>query len=468
MSQDYNFNDAYILGADVAKLTRPQLLELARGICRALMDVEGKYHGNIHSANISRTPDGEAGLGPKADHGPGDWTSDELEYMAPELFWNRDGDITADVYSVGLLLFAGVSGGRLPFFPEGNAAPEPAERAAALRRRMSGEVVPVPAAAGEKLGAIIKKALAYEPGERFSGPVELLSALADCPDAEDSIPAALPPVKNETPEMPAYKVDKNFEENIPPRPKKNRKPAMIIFGICAAIVILALIIQLFSGTAPAGPSPDPSGVVDAMTGDVSPSPFAEPTPTVSPEGSASPEPTQTAEPEGTPSPSPSPSPSHTPSPSPSRTPSPSPSPSPTPAPEPESTYELYIEDISWTDAAEKCREMGGHMVTISDAAELKKVTDLADDYGVRLVWIGFYRDQNGNLVWLNDEDISYYVWGKDEPSAADTDGTPENYGLLWKYGPRTGWIYNDSRNDPVSDFPAAYSGKIAYICEYEG
>ncbi|HBD87256.1 MAG TPA: hypothetical protein DC001_07500, partial [Clostridiales bacterium] len=52
--------------------------------------------------------------------------------------------------------------------------------------------------------------------------------------------------------------------------------------------------------------------------------------------------------------------------------------------------------------------MGGHMVTISDAAELKKVTDLADDYGVRLVWIGFYRDQNGNLVWLNDEDISYY------------------------------------------------------------
>ena len=112
--------------------------------------------------------------------------------------------------------------------------------------------------------------------------------------------------------------------------------------------------------------------------------------------------------------------------------------------------------------------MGGHMVTISDAAELKKVTDLADDYGVRLVWIGFYRDQNGNLVWLNDEDISYYAWGKDEPSAADTDGTPENYGLLWKYGPRTGWIYNDSRNDPVSDFPAAYSGKIAYICEYEG
>jgi hypothetical protein len=50
----------------------------------------------------------------------------------------------------------------------------------------------------------------------------------------------------------------------------------------------------------------------------------------------------------------------------------------------------------------------------------------------------------------------------------DTDGTPENYGLLWYYGSRTGWIYNDSRNDPVADFPAAYSGRIAYVCEFDG
>jgi hypothetical protein len=123
--------------------------------------------------------------------------------------------------------------------------------------------------------------------------------------------------------------------------------------------------------------------------------------------------------------------------------------------------------LSWTEAAEKCRIMGGHLVTISDAAELKKVTDLADDNGIGLIWIGFYRDLSGQLVWLNNENIDFYVWRKGEPSVTDTDGTAENYGLLWKYGPLTGWIYNDSRNDPVSDYPSAYSGKIAYICEFE-
>ena len=31
-----------------------------------------------------------------------------------------------------------------------------------------------------------------------------------------------------------------------------------------------------------------------------------------------------------------------------------------------------------------------------------------------------------------------------------------------------GWVYNDSRNDPVADYPGAYSGTIGYICEFEG
>ena len=37
--------------------------------------------------------------------------------------------------------------------------------------------------------------------------------------------------------------------------------------------------------------------------------------------------------------------------------------------------------------------------------------------------------------------------------------------MLWKR--KGSWIYNDSRNDPVADYPTAYSGKIGFICEYE-
>lgn len=452
MPQDYNFNDAHVLGGGIGKLSRPELLELARELCRALMDVEGKYHGNIHPENISRTPEGGVGLGPKADHGPGDWTSDELEYMAPELFWDRAGDVSSDVYSIGLLLFAGISDGRLPFFPEGTEELQPEERAAALRRRMSGDVVEVPVAAGQKLGAIIEKALAYAPEERFSGPVEMLSALVACPDGEAALaaaPAAAEQAVAAAGETPEYKVDKDFENKIPPKPKTSKKPVIIVFGICALLILAALLLKSCTG---GGGTPQPTSTLDAMTGSVSPSPSADAAPTETPDATAAPEtsdPTETVEPTADP------------------TPTPTPTPSPTPTPAAESTYELYIEDVSWTDAAESCRKMGGHLVTIGDEEELDTVTALADAYGVKLVWIGFYRDLSGDLVWLNDEDIDYYAWGKGEPSLTDTDGTPENYGLLWKWGTYTGWIYNDSRNDPVSEFPAVYGGKIAYICEYE-
>ena len=105
-------------------------------------------------------------------------------------------------------------------------------------------------------------------------------------------------------------------------------------------------------------------------------------------------------------------------------------------------------------------------MTISDADELEKVTGLAETYGVSLVWIGFYRGQDGEIHWLNGEDIDYYIWGDGEPSGHDTDGTAEDYGLLWQTD--SGWIYNDSRNDPISAYPGIYSGNIAYICEYGG
>ena len=100
------------------------------------------------------------------------------------------------------------------------------------------------------------------------------------------------------------------------------------------------------------------------------------------------------------------------------------------------------------------------------AADVEQVFDLADAYGVKLIWIGLYREVNGELCWVTDEKIDYYIWGDGEPSKTDKgDGSPENYGLLWNL--KGTWIYNDSRNDPVSYYPAGYNGKIAYVCEYD-
>ena len=121
--------------------------------------------------------------------------------------------------------------------------------------------------------------------------------------------------------------------------------------------------------------------------------------------------------------------------------------------------------MSWTEAEQRCREMGGHLAVISDAEELDTVTALAEEQGLDFLWVGFYRAEGGDIVWVNGEE-GYFVWGSGQPSGTDTDGTSENFGLLWHTD--SGWIYNDSRNDPAADYPAVYSGRIGFVCEYDG
>lgn len=452
MSQDFELDREHILGSGLGELDRAALLHLGRRLCRALEERDGALHGAVHSANISLSPQGEVGLGDASD-GSAEWTPERLEFMAPELFWDKKGSAASDIYSIGLLLFAGVNGGRIPFLTPGEGEATPEQRAAAVRRRMSGDTCEVPPRAGEVLGGIIGKCLAFSPEDRYEDASELLAALQDCPAEEQAAaaPVVTAPAKVEQAEAAApaaapdlsYKVDKEFEEHVPPKPKRSKKPVIITFCIAAALIVLALAIWAFGG--------------DRLGGNIATVPPTQELDAVSGVGKETPLPEGTTAPGATATPSPTEEPTPTP------TATPTPTPSPTPAKE--STYELYIADVSWTDAQKKCEELGGHLVTISDEAELKKVTDLADAYGIKLIWIGLYREVNGELCWVTGETIDYYIWGSGEPSKTDKDGTAENYGLLWNL--KGSWIYNDSRNDPVTYYPAGYSGKIAYVCEYD-
>lgn len=135
--------------------------------------------------------DGSPWLGERADHAPGEWTTDELEYMAPELFWSGTLDARADVYSIGLLLYAGVTRGRLPFFACAAEGMSNAQRAAALRRRMNGEGVPIPTIAGEKLGEVLRRCLAFPPESRYADTIELSMALEPCVGEGDAAAMAM-------------------------------------------------------------------------------------------------------------------------------------------------------------------------------------------------------------------------------------------------------------------------------------
>lgn len=67
-------------------------IRLAEGICQALLAAGGqeRFHGGVRPDNVT-VQDGQVYLGPRLKHGVGEFTPLELEYMAPELFWDGYG-----------------------------------------------------------------------------------------------------------------------------------------------------------------------------------------------------------------------------------------------------------------------------------------------------------------------------------------------------------------------------------------
>lgn len=495
-----------ILGTRLYGMTRGELAELACALCDALAQAGG-YHGGVRPGNISVAPDGAVELGAPARTGTRDWSTEELEFMAPEMFWSGELAPSADVYSIGLLLYAGVSGGKLPFYPLDHE-PQPNDRANALRRRMNGEELHMPKAAGQKLAEIIRRATRYRPEDRYQTPAELQAALrqyqaeqkAAAPSAQEMfdkpeqelsdvermmlgiLSAGADPVAEEAPEAepeaePAAEAEPEAETDSEP--------------------------QATSGPAEEAPAAQPEA--ESEPGPAPEAPAEAVRPPVPPRDPDAPEekprPEPPAEWQGRPvekkakkrgkggliaalaicavvlavvllkslgvfesAPAPTPTPEPTPVATPTPTPTPEPTPTPTPTPK-VSTYELVTADISWEAAEAAAEEKGGHLVVIDSAEELQKVQALAEEAGVRYVWLGLFRTDSGELAWVHSTESGYYNWAAGEPSVYDTSGAAENYVLLsQKDG---AWVYNDCMGDPAGSYPGFYSGKLAYVIEYE-
>lgn len=136
---------------------------------------------------------------------------------------------------------------------------------------------------------------------------------------------------------------------------------------------------------------------------------------------------------------------------------------------PEHTYELIVADCTWEEARRDCAARGGHLVTITSDDEEQHIIQMAEDAGVRFVWIGgytvVYGEDDIECYWVTGEAFSYEDWlGPYEPTGFDIDGTPEGCLMLWWIQKYDGWGWNDNRND-LSAF-SSYTGNMAYVCEY--
>ena len=150
----------------------------------------------------------------------------------------------------------------------------------------------------------------------------------------------------------------------------------------------------------------------------------------------------------------------TPTPNPTLTPTPTPS----KAPQREHTYSAVKADVTWWQAVDGSYAEGGHLVSINSADEFYRVTSLAEENGIKVLWVGARRNGEASwssVKWVTGEPLSYTKWYTDEPSYHDKDGTVEDVLALQNINGT--WYFNDTP-DNVTKY---YAGRIGYVIEKE-
>ena len=379
------------------RLYEKEVVQLGIDMCKALELCHSKniIHRDIKPQNIFISDNGDYKLG---DFGiartiekttGGMSRTGTYNYMAPEVARAEHYNGTADIYSLGIVLYSLLNENRVPFMPlTGRVTPSDEE--AARMKRFRGEPIPAPAHAGGDLARIILRACSFYPQDRYQtaeqmrrdleryfayytgsfdrGAVGYERTVIENNPAERTGRITNPQVKRSTG---YYKVKPpasgNAGKTRVKRKKKGRRgeSPLTIAIVIALIVLLAA--ALIAMIVTKGDDDDSSE---------------------STEQSAS----YTSNPEYN---------GH--------------------------HYKVINEGISWGDAVRRCESEGGHLATVNDAAEQDFIEDLLEKDGLQRChyWLGG-TDENSEGVWgwITGEPFSYAHW--DPGDGRDHDPQPNN------------------------------------------
>ena len=167
------------------RLSENDIIKLGVDMCEALeacrkMNI---IHRDIKPANIfvSRFGDyklGDFGIARKLEQTQSGLSiKGTYSYMAPEVYLGKPYNHTVDICSLGLVLYVMLNNGRSPFLPPPPAPIRYTDHDTALMKRISGEPLPIPANASAELAAVVLKACAFDPADRYQSPREFEDAL---------------------------------------------------------------------------------------------------------------------------------------------------------------------------------------------------------------------------------------------------------------------------------------------------
>ena len=168
-----------------AKMTERDAARLGIDLCKGLELCKQHQiiHRDIKPENIFRSGAGtfklgDFGIARVAEKTTGASTrAGTTAFMAPEIYRGERYTDSVDIYSLGLVLYRLTNGNRLPFLPHAPAPITHVAREEAMAKRLQGEQIPQPLFAGRELSAVILKACAFRPEDRYTSAAELRTAL---------------------------------------------------------------------------------------------------------------------------------------------------------------------------------------------------------------------------------------------------------------------------------------------------
>lgn len=218
----------YVMGKS---LEIPEIVRMGKEVCQGLVLCQnnGIMHRDIKPDNIFITQDGEFKLGDfgiakkmeSLEHG---FTiRGTYEYMAPEVYHGEEYDQRVDIYSLGIVLYMFLNKKKTPFLPTDTTKINHGMRQEALKQRFSGQQMEAPLLAGEELGYVIMKAIAYEPKDRYQNAREFLAALESITEKEMEVFEGDQKAKNEN-------IIKRLNGGVIPDNKKDEKDSIPLSG----------------------------------------------------------------------------------------------------------------------------------------------------------------------------------------------------------------------------------------------
>ncbi len=171
---------------EFTEIPEKEAVKLGIDICNALISFEEHQmiHCSIKPSNIFRSGQGDYKIGDfdVAERAfreeESDACKETLVYMAPELINGDSYTENVDIYSLGLVLYQIMNGGKLPFEDIKERKISEEDRWTALNKRANGNGFKRPVNASDDFADVIMKACSFNPSLRYQSAYEMKEDLS--------------------------------------------------------------------------------------------------------------------------------------------------------------------------------------------------------------------------------------------------------------------------------------------------